>query len=171
MPSKATRDETRLILNVRRSAIFVVVFLGYGYYRFAGDGSGLASIGLLSFAAIAQLAPPFLAGLYWKRANARGAIAGLIAGIVGWGYVRCCAGAPARPASPADLSADIAFADPLLVGCLVSLSANIVGVVLGSLSRKATPLERIQAAVFCRPATAARPPGNGACAPASPSPS
>ncbi|MCW7543030.1 hybrid sensor histidine kinase/response regulator [Aurantimonas litoralis] len=149
-----TRDETRLILNVRRSAIFVVVFLGYGYYRYAGAGSGLASIGLLSFAAIAQLAPPFLAGLYWKGANARGATAGLIAGIIGWAWTLLMPAllrGQAIDATAVTAGADSAAApllDPLLYGCLVSLSANIFFLVVGSLSRKATPLERIQAAVF-----------------------
>jgi Na+/proline symporter/signal transduction histidine kinase/ActR/RegA family two-component response regulator len=147
--ANAKPDETRLILNVRRSAILVVVFLGYGYYRFAGTGSGLASIGLLSFAAIAQLAPPFFAGLFWKRANARGAMAGLAAGIVGWAYTLLL---PALFSPAAGTIEDAAIAvpamDPLLYGCLVSLSANVAGLVLGSLSRPARPLERIQAAIF-----------------------
>ncbi|MCB8839293.1 PAS domain-containing hybrid sensor histidine kinase/response regulator [Aurantimonas sp. VKM B-3413] len=143
---ESRRDETRLILKVRRSAILIVVFFGYCYYRFAGGGSGLASIGLLSFAAIAQLAPPLFLGLYWKRANARGAVAGMVAGILGWGYFLLW---PAiAGTAPGDLSADTAFADPLLVGCLVSLSANVACLVLGSLSRSATPQERIQAAIF-----------------------
>ena len=43
----------------------------------AGDAQ-LASIGLLSFAAIAQLAPAFFGGLIWRRATARGALAGMI---------------------------------------------------------------------------------------------
>ena len=42
------------------------------------QSAGLASIGLLSFAAIAQMAPSLLGGLVWRRANARGAIAGLV---------------------------------------------------------------------------------------------
>ncbi|MBB4003899.1 ATP-binding protein [Aurantimonas endophytica] len=145
------RDETRLILNVRRSAILVVVFLGYGYYRFAGTGSGLASIGLLSFAAIAQLAPAFLAGLFWKRANARGAMAGLSAGIIGWAYTLLLPAifGPAAVAESLDgIGAPGPAMDPLLYGCLVSLSANVAFLILGSLSRQSKPLERIQAATF-----------------------
>ncbi|HEY9057024.1 MAG TPA: PAS domain-containing hybrid sensor histidine kinase/response regulator [Aurantimonas sp.] len=144
------QDETRLILNVRRSAILVVVFLGYGYYRFAGTGSGLASIGLLSFAAIAQLAPPFLAGLFWKRANARGAMAGLVAGILVWAYTLLLPAiqTPTATGSLAAAAAATPDIDPLLFGCLVSLLANTACLVIGSLSRPATPLERIQAAIF-----------------------
>jgi len=138
-------DATRLILNIRRSAILLIVFFGYVYYRFAGNGSGLASIGLLSFAAIAQLAPPLLAGLYWKRANARGAMTGLSAGILAWAVTLL---APTFGIEPSVASAIAPAMDPLLFGCVVSLTVNIAGLVLGSLSRPSKPLERIQAAVF-----------------------
>lgn len=43
-----------LLLMVRRIAIFAILLLAYVYYRSAGEAQ-LASIGLLSFAAIAQL--------------------------------------------------------------------------------------------------------------------
>src|SRR4029077_12225829 len=53
-----------LLLIVRRLAIFAILLLAYIYYRSAGEAQ-LASIGLLSFAAIAQLAPAFFGGLIW----------------------------------------------------------------------------------------------------------
>jgi hypothetical protein len=74
-----------LLLTVRRISIFVILFLAYIYYRMAGDAQ-LASIGLLSFAAIAQLAPAFFGGLIWRRATARGALAGMTVGILIWTY-------------------------------------------------------------------------------------
>ena len=74
-----------LLLTVRRLAIFAILLLAYLYYRSAGDAQ-LASIGLLSFAAIAQLAPAFFGGLFWRRATAGGAIAGMSAGILVWAY-------------------------------------------------------------------------------------
>src|SRR3954451_5763845 len=43
-------DRSGFVLMVRRLAILVVLLMGYGYYRVAGDAA-LASIGLLSFAA------------------------------------------------------------------------------------------------------------------------
>src|SRR5215218_287271 len=64
------------VIGVRRVAIFVVTLLGYAYYRAAGD-AGLAAIGLLSFAAVAQVAPAFFGGLFWSRGTALGASAGL----------------------------------------------------------------------------------------------
>src|SRR6195256_1899378 len=74
-----------LLLTVRRISIFAILFLAYMYYRMAGDAQ-LASIGLLSFAAIAQLAPAFFGGLVWRRATARGALAGMTIGILVWAY-------------------------------------------------------------------------------------
>ena len=78
-------DVGALLLTVRRLAIFVILLLAYLYYRFAGDAQ-LAAIGLLAFAAIAQLAPAFFGGLIWRRATARGAIAGMTVGILVWAY-------------------------------------------------------------------------------------
>ncbi|MFX7209390.1 hypothetical protein ABTI39_19975, partial [Acinetobacter baumannii] len=43
-------------------------------------------IGLLSFAAITQLAPAFFGGLFWRRATARGAMAGMLVGFAVWLY-------------------------------------------------------------------------------------
>ena len=70
---------------MRRLAIFVILLLAYMYYRSPARRSLLA-IGLLSFAAVAQLAPAFFGGLIWRRATARGAIAGMTLGILVWAY-------------------------------------------------------------------------------------
>ena len=78
-------DVGALLLKVRRVAIFVILLFAYLYYRSAGDAQ-LASIGLLSFAAVAQLAPAFFGGLIWRRGTARGALAGMTAGILVWAY-------------------------------------------------------------------------------------
>ena len=79
-------DLTRLLLGIRRGAIVLIVFLGYLYFRFAGEAYALVSIGLISFAAVAQFAPVVLGGIYWKRATRRGALAGLSAGFAVWLY-------------------------------------------------------------------------------------
>jgi Na+/proline symporter len=84
----ARGDVTRTILMIRRTAIFATVFLGYVYYRIADVSGGLSSIGLLSFAAIAQLAPSLFGGLIWRGGNARGALAGLVSA-VSWSGSTC----------------------------------------------------------------------------------
>ena len=61
------------------------MLLAYFYYRSLGNAQ-LAAIGLISFAAIAQLAPAFFGGLFWRRGTARGAIGGLVAGFAVWAY-------------------------------------------------------------------------------------
>ena len=58
-------DVGAILLTVRRIAIFVILLFAYLYYRSAGEAQ-LASIGLLSFAAVAQLAPAFFGGLIWR---------------------------------------------------------------------------------------------------------
>ncbi len=73
-------DVGQLLLRVRRTAIFVILLLAYVYYRSAGEAQ-LAAIGLLAFAAVAQLAPAFFGGLFWRRATARGANARMIPGL------------------------------------------------------------------------------------------
>ncbi|MCX7662926.1 MAG: sensor histidine kinase [Tepidimonas fonticaldi] len=83
---RAPVDLTRPILRIRRGAILGLLLLGYGYYRVAGDAYALVSIGLISFAAVAQFAPALLGGMYWKGASRDGAMAGLLGGFVVWAY-------------------------------------------------------------------------------------
>ena len=79
-------DLSRLLLGIRRAAIVVVLLLGYAYFAIAGEAYALVSIGLISFAAVAQFAPPMLAGLYWKGGTRDGALAGLLLGFALWAY-------------------------------------------------------------------------------------
>ncbi len=95
------------LLRSRRLAIFAIMVMAYFYYRALGN-TQLAAIGLLSFAAIAQLAPAFFGGLLWRRATARGAIGGMLVGFAVWLYTlfipsfmdSSTAGHPAAPARP-----------------------------------------------------------------------
>jgi Na+/proline symporter/nitrogen-specific signal transduction histidine kinase len=79
-------DLTGLLLGIRRSAILVIVMLGYLYFRVAGDAYALVAIGLISFAAVAQFAPAMIGGMYWRGATRDGALAGLSAGFAVWAY-------------------------------------------------------------------------------------
>ena len=80
------RDLGRTILGIRRSTIVAVLLLAYGYVLVAGDAPGLVSIGLVSFAAVAQFAPAVLGGMVWRGGTRRGATWGLLAGFVIWAY-------------------------------------------------------------------------------------
>ncbi len=79
-------DLSGLLLTIRRGSIALMLGLGYVYFRLIGESYALVSLGLLSFAAAAQFAPPILFGLYWKQASRAGAQAGLIAGFAVWAY-------------------------------------------------------------------------------------
>jgi len=155
------KDLTRTLLNIRRASIFAVMLLGYGYYRMADSQSGLASIGLLAFAAIAQIAPALLGGLIWRRANARGAILGLSFGFISWAYLLFLPslGGPDNSHIAAAvlnflLPGTAIFSgpeiDPFVATTIFSLALNTIAFVLGSLSRNPRPVERLQAGVFVR---------------------
>src|SRR5437764_960228 len=150
-----------LLLIVRRMAIFVILLLAYVYYRLAGDAQ-LASIGLLSFAAVAQLAPAFFGGLIWRRGTARGALAGMIVGILVWAYTLLLPSlasvgivdqgllshgpwgmALLRPEALVGLDLP-----PLAQGVIWSLALNVLGYVVFSFGRAPTSIERLQADLF-----------------------
>jgi Na+/proline symporter/signal transduction histidine kinase/ActR/RegA family two-component response regulator len=158
------RDATNVgshLLTVRRIAIFTVLLLAYLYYRLAGEAQ-LAAIGLMAFAAVAQLAPAFFGGLIWRRATARGALAGMIAGILVWAYTLLVPSLAESATGMLPLITDGPFGigllrpqglfgvdlPPLVHGMLFSLAVNLFAYVAVSLSRPPAPIERMQADVF-----------------------
>ena len=80
------RDLTALLLGIRRGAIVLILLLGYLYFRLAGEAYALVSIGLVSFAAVAQFGPALLGGIFWKGGTRDGAFWGLVAGFTVWAY-------------------------------------------------------------------------------------
>ena len=85
-PALAGRPWPGLLLGIRRAVIVLLLLLGYVYFRVAGEAYALVSIGLISFAAVAQFAPALLGGLYWKGGTRNGALAGLAAGALLWAW-------------------------------------------------------------------------------------
>lgn len=80
------RDLGGLMLTVRRVSILFVLLLGYLYVRAASGMYGLVSIGLISFAAVAQFAPALIGGILWAGATRRGALGGIAGGTLVWAY-------------------------------------------------------------------------------------
>ena len=150
-----------MLLQVRRGAIAAILVLAYLYYRSTGDVQ-LASIGLLSFAAVAQLAPVFFGGLVWRRATARGALAGLIAGIAVWFYTLLLPtfvdfglfGPDLLTNGPFDITAlrpQALFGvdlPPLAHGVAWSLAVNIIAYVAFSFAGAPASIEQLQAETF-----------------------
>jgi Na+/proline symporter/signal transduction histidine kinase/CheY-like chemotaxis protein len=154
-------DAGAQLLMVRRLAIFAILFLAYIYYRSAGPAQ-LASIGLLSFAAIAQLVPVFFGGLVWRRGTGLGAIAGMTAGILVWAYTLLLPSISdtgmigehlvnAGPFGIAWLRPQALFGldlPPLVHGVALSLFANFALFAGCSLLRRPSAIERMQADLF-----------------------
>ena len=163
IPTQARRagDIGALALWVRRLSILGVLGLGFAYERLTSE-TALVSIGLLSFAAVAQIAPglprrPVLAARHRARRARRhgGGIARLalpaapaLARVARAAIAAYLAHGPLAIAwlSPAALTA---FApSPLVGGVVVSLALNLAAFVAFSLMRQPTALERAQANAF-----------------------
>ena len=86
-PRSSARELAGVLLAIRRAGIVLLLLLGYLYFRIAGEAYALVSIGLISFAAVAQFAPALLAGLYWKGGTQAGAMAGLLGGFACWAWM------------------------------------------------------------------------------------
>ncbi|MGU5815525.1 hybrid sensor histidine kinase/response regulator [Aeromonas hydrophila] len=149
------RDErlVRLLLQVRRGAILLILLAAWGLYLWLGDLTSLSRIGYLSFGAVAQFAPALLLGLYWRHGNRKGVYLGLALGVSLWFATLLAesgllAGSPLEALlAPPDWPA---FRDLSLgAWCIfLSLLLNLIGYVAGSLLSQAAVSERLQAANF-----------------------
>ena len=113
--------------------------LAYLCYLVIGSAFPLAAIGLISFAAVAQFAPALIGGMFWRRATAAGAIAGIGAGFLGWVWTvavpafatagwlppELLAGGPFGVAWLSPLGLGGLALDPMLHGMLWSLGPNL----------------------------------------------
>ncbi|MGE6194532.1 NahK/ErcS family hybrid sensor histidine kinase/response regulator [Aeromonas media] len=149
------RDERlmRLLLQVRRGAILLILLAAWVLYLWLGDLTSLSRIGYLSFGAVAQFAPALLLGLYWRHGNRKGVYLGLTLGVSLW-FLTLLAESGLLAGSP--LEALLAPPDwpafrELSLGawCIfLSLLLNLLGYVAGSLLSRAAVSERLQAANF-----------------------
>jgi serine phosphatase RsbU (regulator of sigma subunit) len=80
------KDISRLLINIKRLGIVIVILCGYLFYRAVGESYALVNMGLISFVAASQFAPAMIGGLYWRRANRLGATTGLVLGFLVWFY-------------------------------------------------------------------------------------
>lgn len=84
--SKQNTQLPRLLLNLRRIAIAIMLLLSFAFERLINQQDHLATIGLLSFVLLAQLSPLVIGALYWRKATTIAALTGLIVGSVIWSY-------------------------------------------------------------------------------------
>ncbi|MBK8522883.1 MAG: histidine kinase [Betaproteobacteria bacterium] len=171
----AERDLSGLLLSIRRGAILVILLLGYLYFRLAGDAYALVGIGLISFSAVAQFAPAMIGGMYWRGGTRNGALAGLLAGFVVWGYTLLLPSFSKSGWFPASFLSEGPFGIELLKPhqlfgltglddishCLFwSFAANIGAYVFVSLLRAPTAAEASQATQFVDALKTTRPVGS-----------
>ncbi|MEN2990889.1 PAS domain-containing hybrid sensor histidine kinase/response regulator [Tistrella sp. BH-R2-4] len=156
-------DPSRMLLTVRRLAVIGILSLAYVHYRLLGSTFPLVTFGLVSFAGVAQFAPPLLLGLFSRRITKAGAIAGLTAGFVAWvatvlipsfaeaGLI-AASGFQARLAGLgwglAEGSGGIHDLDLLSAGALISLGLNLVVLLAVSAVSRQSALETRQAERF-----------------------
>jgi Na+/proline symporter/signal transduction histidine kinase/ActR/RegA family two-component response regulator len=151
------------LLATRRLAVVAILLLAYAYARLIGPSFSLATIGMSSFVAVAQLAPALLVGLYWRGATKAGAFAGLSAGFAVWAHTLFL---PSL-AEAGWLSADIMERgpwgagwlrphalfgieglDPISHATFWSLLLNLAALVGVSLATSPSAVERRQASAF-----------------------
>lgn len=154
---------TSLLLTSRRISIVVILFLGFLYFWLTGNSDALASIGLISFAGVAQFLPAMIAALYWREATVRGAIAATFLGFVVWAWTMFLPSFGTASPWVASLIAQgpwgiellrpqalfgVTDMDPLVHSVFWSLFLNTVTLIGVSLASSQTTLERIQATLF-----------------------
>ncbi|KAK0332491.1 hypothetical protein LTR94_024616, partial [Friedmanniomyces endolithicus] len=139
-------DMAQTILQVRRGAIVAVLLLAWLYYQATDQSRGLAAMGLVSFAALAQLAPSLFGAVLWRGGHAQGALAGMAVGVLVW--IVMLALPQLAPGAPWHPHAMMGLSDPLPLGVFVSLGLNLA-VYIG-VSRFAKPrlIDRVQARAF-----------------------
>ena len=157
------KDLSSILLSIRRLGIILVLLMGYAYFHYAGEYYTLVSIGLTSFAAVAQFAPALLIGIFWKGGTRSGALMGLVAGFSVWFYtlfLPSLAGAGLMPQDflehgpfgiallkPFELFGLDVF-DRITHAVFWSMLANVGCYVVGSLFSRPSAMEHTQAAMF-----------------------
>jgi Na+/proline symporter/signal transduction histidine kinase/CheY-like chemotaxis protein len=161
------RDMGPLVVLVRRAAVVLILMAGYAYERIISGYLPLASIGLISFCAVANFAPGLVLGLYWQRAHRYGVVAGLTGGFVVWLYALLLPtlrqglgagteGGPVVPFMPW-WPEPLATLDPVLQGFLACIAVNTALLVGVSLLVRPVGRDREQADAFVLGAEPAPP--------------
>lgn len=125
------------VLWTRRACIAALLLAALAVHTWLQGDGPLADFGLLAFAAVAQLAPGLIGGLYWPRGNRHGALAGLLSGFSLW-VLFLLLPFLGGGASHAGFSA----------GLLTALFSNTLLYVLVSLLTAQTLRERVHTAQF-----------------------
>lgn len=136
------------ILHIRRFVIAAILILSYFYYQEMATSESLAGTGLLAFSLVLQLIPAVIGGLYWRRGHAVGVYTGFALGFVFWllWLIFPLLGTLDWSNHSFETRAEV-----ISLGACISLIANIIGYVAGSLLASERLIDRIQATAFVSP--------------------
>ncbi|REG81328.1 PAS domain-containing hybrid sensor histidine kinase/response regulator [Marinomonas pollencensis] len=138
----------RRILMIRRFAMAGILILSFLYYQKMANNESLAGTGLVAFSLVLQLLPAVLGGLYWKRGHAYGVYTGLTLGFLCWILLLMM---PLTGNMNWALDNPESRSNLLSYGAFISLVANIIGYIGGSLLSSERLIDRIQATAFVSP--------------------
>ena len=156
-------DVRNVIILSRRLSILTIIGLGYVYYEVSGGSSALASIGLISFAGVAQFLPAMLGGILWRGATRLGALAGLAVGFSIWVFTMLLpsfgVGGVLSPGVFEEGLLGLSWLrphalfgiegmDPMVHAVFWSMVLNCLAFAVVSLMTFPSPLERLQGAQF-----------------------
>lgn len=138
-------DLGRLMLAVRRGAIILLMLAATIYALYIPQGSQLASLGLIAFAALAQAAPALIIAVNRSDGDPLAAKTGLMVGLVVWAYTLFLPGVGLRMADTAGGWLDptalmgIGGMSAITHGTVWSLGGNMLSFLLVTLYRYGRP--------------------------------
>ncbi len=144
------------MLTWRRLAVIGLVAAAYVFQLGLEPEAPLASLGLVAFAGAAQLGPALIFGLFWRRANRAGALAGLGAGLALWVILILIPSYTGwRPPAPDGVDAFALFS-------LISLAVNALAFITAVAFFSAGLVDQLQADAFTGKGGPAGPSAPGA---------
>lgn len=158
-PAGTRADVYASLLRARRASVAFVLTLGFLSFLVVSKVEGLVEIGLVAFVGSAQLAPGLLGVVRFRGVSRVGVTVGLVLGTIAWA---CLLVAPLVLAALGVRSSLLdalgqGQTEPWTRATFVSLSLNLVGMIVGSIAVPPEAVERDAAAACTEDALRERP--------------
>ncbi|MFT6750782.1 MAG: PAS domain S-box-containing protein [Candidatus Azotimanducaceae bacterium] len=140
----------RFVLNARRALIIGIITAAFLLNQLFDDQQTLISLGIVTFVAVLQFLPGLVGTFYWRDANTKGLVAGLLGGFTVW-LLMLFLPLMGDIVSSFRIDASLVFEPSQQVwhkATLISLSINCLAFVIVSLLSKAN-IEELKAADEC----------------------
>lgn len=126
------------LLMIRKALVLFIILLCYGMFVAAPPGT-LASLGEVSFGAIAQIGPPLFATFYWRKVSLQAVLFAITSGFMIWFFLNLLPqlGFYAHPFADASISSTT-------LATLLGLTINVIVLILVSKISRATIQEQSQ---------------------------